>query len=51
VQKKSFKKIIIYYFSGTGNARSVAAWIKSKAETENVETEIIDIVLQPYTWI
>lgn len=36
-------KITIYYFSGTGNARSVTAWIKQTSELKNIECEIIDI--------
>lgn len=37
------EKIIIYYFSGTGNALNVAKWIKKISKNRNVETDIIDI--------
>jgi ferredoxin len=43
MNKKDIDKIIIYYFSGTGNAKSVALWIKQFAETNNVDTNIINI--------
>lgn len=37
------KKLIIYYFSGTGNARNVSYWINDIAIKRNIESEIIDI--------
>ena len=40
---KSNSSITIFYFSGTGNARNVANWIKNIAENENVNTEILNI--------
>lgn len=36
-------KQTIYYFSGTGNARNVAHWIKSTSEELNEHTDLIDI--------
>ena len=38
-----FKSLIIYYFSGTGNAKTAAHWIADKAEERQLETEIIRI--------
>jgi ferredoxin len=43
MNNQAFTKIIIYYFSGTGNARSVASWVKQTAELKNIDTEIINI--------
>ncbi len=37
------KKIIIYYFSGTGNAESVCQWIKEAALGKKYSVEIINI--------
>ncbi len=38
-----FRKTIIYYFSGTGNAKNTALWIGEEAENQGIDTEIIDI--------
>lgn len=43
MHKRPFPKLTIYYFSGTGNARSVASWIKHTAEQKSTETELVDI--------
>lgn len=37
------EKIIIYYFSGTGNAKKIAEWIFFYAERENIECQLINI--------
>ena len=34
------KKIYIYYFSGTGNAKNVALWIAEKAKEKNYTIRI-----------
>lgn len=39
----SYNKIIIYYFSGTGNSRNVAFWISEVAARNNVEQIDINI--------
>jgi ferredoxin len=39
------KKLLIYYFSGTGNARNVARWIAETAETRNISVELLDIAM------
>ena len=39
------KQLIIYYFSGTGNARNVARWIAGVAVERNIPTEVIDIAM------
>jgi len=41
--KLEFNKIIVYYFSGTGNAKKTAQWVQSAAEQKNINTEIVDI--------
>lgn len=38
-----YRKIRIYYFSGTGNSRRIALWIRGFAVSEDVECEILDI--------
>lgn len=35
--------LVIYYFSGTGNAKSVAKWISEVAAEKQIATEVIDI--------
>lgn len=39
----SFEKILIYYFSGTGNSRNVALWISETASKHDITTTIINI--------
>lgn len=41
--KNIYKKVIIYYFSGTGNSRNVAVWFTQVAKEYNVECRIINI--------
>jgi Pyruvate/2-oxoacid:ferredoxin oxidoreductase delta subunit len=38
-------QLILYYFSGTGNARNVANWIAGEAHSRNILTEVHDIAL------
>jgi ferredoxin len=38
-----FQRLIVYYFSGTGNARSAAHWIVENAKGRGLETEIVRI--------
>ena len=38
-----YKKLIIYYFSGTGNAKKAAQWIIEVAKEKSIETELINI--------
>ncbi len=40
---KTYKKIIIYYFSGTGNAKNVALWFSQVAIENGTECQIINI--------
>ncbi|MBU1097420.1 MAG: EFR1 family ferrodoxin [Bacteroidetes bacterium] len=37
------EKIIIYYFSGTGNAKKVSGWFKSIAELKGRNVSLVDI--------
>ncbi len=37
--------LVIYYFSGTGNARNVARWFAETATNRNIPNEIIDIAM------
>jgi len=45
---KAYNKVIIYYFSGTGNSRNVAEWLSKVATEKNIESQIINIA-QIYT--
>jgi ferredoxin len=38
--KKMVENLIIYYFTGTGNALAVANWIAEISETKNIQVEI-----------
>ena len=40
---KKYNKLIIYYFTGTGNAKKCAEWICGTAERYGIKTEIHDI--------
>lgn len=39
----TYNNLIIYYFSGTGNARNASKWIKEVAEKQNIRTRLINI--------
>jgi len=39
----TIKELIIYYFSGTGNAKNVAHWINEIAVNSQIKSEFIDI--------
>ena len=39
----AYKKIKIYYFSGTGNAERISMWIQKFALSENIDCQLIDI--------
>lgn len=41
--KKAYKKIIIYYFTGTGNSKNVATWISQVANENGIECQINNI--------
>ena len=38
-----YDQLILYYFSGTGNARNAAIWIEDFAKKEGVKTQLINI--------
>lgn len=38
-----FKKVVIYFFSGTGNAKNVAFWIADEFKNSQIAVEIFDI--------
>lgn len=38
-----YSKVIIYYFTGTGNARQVATWIARAAGERGIEAEVLNI--------
>ena len=38
-----YDKLIIYFFSGTGNAKNAAKWILKVAEEKGLQTELINI--------
>jgi ferredoxin len=39
----NFKEVVIYYFSGTGNAKQVASWIAETASQHSVKAVLVDI--------
>lgn len=39
----SYDQLIIYYFSGTGNAKNAAFWIKEVADQKGIDTTLINI--------
>lgn len=41
--KVFYDHLIIYYFSGTGNARNAARWIQNTAEEKGVWTQLVNI--------
>lgn len=41
--KNTYRTLIIYYFSGTGNAKASAIWFAEKAESMGLNTQIINI--------
>ncbi|MEI6577635.1 MAG: EFR1 family ferrodoxin [Bacteroidota bacterium] len=41
--EKAYQNVIIYCFSGTGNSRNVALWLKKVAEENNIQCQIINI--------
>jgi Pyruvate/2-oxoacid:ferredoxin oxidoreductase delta subunit len=38
-----YDKLIIYYFSGTGNAKNASRWIRKVAEGKGLKTQLINI--------
>lgn len=40
---KAYKKIFIYYFSGTGNSRNVAKWVSSVSQEYQIESQTMNI--------
>ena len=40
----NFNRVVIYYFSGTGNAKNTAFWIGEEAQRQGVDAEIVNIV-------
>ena len=45
--RTSYKRLIIYYFSGTGNAKQAAKWIVDVATKKGVETKLLNIAKLP----
>jgi Pyruvate/2-oxoacid:ferredoxin oxidoreductase delta subunit len=43
MEKTILKKLIVYYFSGTGNSQKVALWILQEAKEMGIETVLINI--------
>ena len=39
----NFQKVILYYFSGTGNARNTAFWIGDEVNSQGIDLEIFNI--------
>lgn len=38
-----YQKLVIYYFSGTGNSRNVALWLSNVAKENSIESRLINI--------
>ena len=38
-----FKKLVIHYFSGTGNAKQAAKWVIEDAKKKGIETHLVNI--------
>ncbi|MEI7828240.1 MAG: EFR1 family ferrodoxin [Prolixibacteraceae bacterium] len=50
LDRKAYKKVVIYYFSGTGNARNVALWLNQVAKEKFIGSQIINIAqVGPFT--
>jgi ferredoxin/flavodoxin len=43
MESTTYNKIVIYYFTGTGNSENVTHWVAETAEIKGIETEIINI--------
>ncbi len=41
--QKAFIKVVIYFFSGTGNSAKVATWLAQIANENNIESKVINI--------
>jgi ferredoxin len=39
----AYNKIIIYYFTGTGNSKNVAVWLAKSAEENSIDVELVNI--------
>ncbi len=39
----TYNKLLIYYFSGTGNAKNVALTLEKEANTRGMETEVYNL--------
>lgn len=39
----SYSKLVVYYFSGTGNSANVARWMVEIAQSKNIQTQLINI--------
>ena len=46
-----FHRVILYYFSGTGNAKNTASWIGEEAVERGVDIEIVNIAQMQNTQI
>lgn len=42
-KKNKYDKLIVYYFSGTGNAKNASYWIKEVAEERGIESHLVNI--------
>ena len=43
MEKTMYRRLLIYYFSGTGNSQKVAHWLSQVAKELNIETVFINI--------
>jgi ferredoxin len=42
-EQKTYKKVFIYYFSGSGNSRKVASWLTQVASEKEIESQLKNI--------
>jgi flavodoxin len=40
-----YKKLIVFFFTGTGNSLNVARWLSNVAKAERIQTELVNISL------
>lgn len=45
IAPKAYHKIVIYYFSGTGNSQKVSGWLAQVASENNLESKVVNIAL------
>jgi ferredoxin len=47
IGKQKYDQLVVYYFSGTGNAKHAAEWIAEFAENQGIKSKVISIDNKP----